>query len=92
VTVILENQALAEFAVIELISTKTASGASCSTCGGCTTKRRAGAAEDNAKLRTQAAARKSAQAKTEPVEDMAPAKPATTSEQGHASRVRRRRR
>jgi cell fate regulator YaaT (PSP1 superfamily) len=92
VTVILENQALAEFAVSELISTKTASGASCSTCGGCTTKRRAGAAEDNAKLRTQAAARKSAQAKTEPVEDMAPAKPATTSEQGHASRVRRRRR
>ncbi len=53
VTVMLENMALAEFAVLELISTKTASGSGCSTCGGCTVKRRASAEEDNAKARAQ---------------------------------------
>ena len=51
VTVMLENHALVEVAVGELISTKTAAGHSCSTCGGCTTKRRAGAEEDNARMR-----------------------------------------
>jgi cell fate regulator YaaT (PSP1 superfamily) len=48
VTVMLENHALVEVPVAELISTKAGSGHSCSTCGGCTTKRRAGAEEDNA--------------------------------------------
>jgi hypothetical protein len=51
VTVMLENHALVEVAVSELISTKTAAGHSCSTCGGCTTKRRASAEEDNARVR-----------------------------------------
>jgi len=58
VTVMLENHALVEVAVGELISTKSASGHSCSTCGGCTTKRRAGAEEDNAKMRAEASKRK----------------------------------
>ena len=56
VTVMLENKALSEFAVADLISSKSASGASCSTCGGCTVKRRAGAEEDNARIRQQRAA------------------------------------
>lgn len=54
VTVMLENHALVEVAVSDLISTKSASGQSCSTCGGCTTKRRASAEEDNAKMRAEA--------------------------------------
>lgn len=58
VTVMLENHALVELAVAELISTKSASGQSCSTCGGCTAKRRAGAEEDNAKTRAEAARRR----------------------------------
>ncbi len=57
VTVLLENQALAEFQVSELLSSKSAAGGSCSTCGGCTTKRRASAEEDNKRLREQMAAR-----------------------------------
>ncbi len=51
VTVKLGNQVLAEFTLDELVTTKTKSGAGCNTCGGCTTKRRASAAEDNAKMR-----------------------------------------
>lgn len=47
VTVLLENRVLAEFAVAELISSKSSSGAGCSTCGGCTVKRRAGADEQD---------------------------------------------
>jgi cell fate regulator YaaT (PSP1 superfamily) len=57
VTVMLENSVLAEFAVTELISSKSSSGGSCGTCGGCTVKRRASAEEDNALLRKQMAAR-----------------------------------
>jgi cell fate regulator YaaT (PSP1 superfamily) len=53
VTVMLENKALAEFRVEELIVSKSGSGASCSTCGGCTVKRRASAEEDNARLLAQ---------------------------------------
>ncbi|MDQ3249519.1 MAG: hypothetical protein M3Q45_10000, partial [Chloroflexota bacterium] len=53
VTVWLESKALAEFGVAELISSKTSSGGGCSTCGGCTVKRRAGAEEDNARLLAQ---------------------------------------
>jgi hypothetical protein len=45
VTVLLESNAIAEFTVDELLSTKSSSGGSCSTCGGCTAKRRAGASE-----------------------------------------------
>ena len=58
VTVMLENHAFVEVAVSELISTKSGAGQSCSTCGGCTTKRRAGAEEDNAKARAEAAKRR----------------------------------
>ena len=58
VTVMLENHALVEVAVSELISTKSASGQSCSTCGGCTAKRRSSADEDNARARAEAARRK----------------------------------
>jgi cell fate regulator YaaT (PSP1 superfamily) len=53
VTVFLEGNAIVEFSVDELMSNKTSSGNSCSTCGGCTTKRRAGAEQDNAKVRQQ---------------------------------------
>ncbi len=53
VTVQLEGAVLAEFNVAELLSSKTASGASCSTCGGCTVKRRASAEEDNKRVRQQ---------------------------------------
>ncbi|MBX2999013.1 MAG: stage 0 sporulation family protein [Caldilineaceae bacterium] len=49
VTVMLENNVLAEFSVEELITGKK-SGGSCGTCGGCTVKRRSTAEEDNAKL------------------------------------------
>ncbi len=53
VTVFLESNAIAEFMVDELLSTKSSSGASCSTCGGCTAKRRASAEEDNESERQQ---------------------------------------
>ena len=58
VTVMLENHAFVEVSVSELVSSKTASGHGCSTCGGCTVKRRAGAEEDNARARTEMAKRK----------------------------------
>lgn len=58
VTVMLENNVLAEFEVAELITGK--KGGSCGTCGGCTTKRRASAEEDNAKIR-EARAKESSQ-------------------------------
>lgn len=54
VTVMLQSSVLTEFAVADLISSKSASGAGCSTCGGCTVKRRASAEEDNARLRRAA--------------------------------------
>jgi hypothetical protein len=63
----LENSVLAEFAVTELISSKSSSGGSCGTCGGCTVKRRAGAEEDNALLRKQMAARARGEDKTDDV-------------------------
>lgn len=50
VTVMLDTSVLTEFAVADLITTKKSSSG-CSTCGGCTTKRRAGAEEANAKAR-----------------------------------------
>lgn len=56
VTVMLENKSLAEFAVGELIANKGGSGGGCSTCGGCTVKRRASAEEDNRRVRQQLAA------------------------------------
>jgi hypothetical protein len=49
VTVMLENMVLSEFAVSELISSKSG-GAGCGSCGGCTVKRRAGAEKDNEKM------------------------------------------
>lgn len=51
VTVMLESNVLTEFAVSDLVSTKSSGGSSGGTCGGCTAKRRAGAEEDNAKER-----------------------------------------
>ncbi len=60
VTVMLENMVLAEFAVTDLITSKSSSGGSCGTCGGCTVKRRASAEEDNALLRKQQAAARAA--------------------------------
>jgi cell fate regulator YaaT (PSP1 superfamily) len=62
VTVMLENMVMAEFVVSELVSSKSSSGGGCSTCGGCTVKRRASAEEDNAKVRKEMAARASAAA------------------------------
>lgn len=60
VTVFLESNAIAEFMVDELLSTKSSSGASCSTCGGCTTKRRASADEDNERERQQRSSKRKA--------------------------------
>lgn len=60
VTVLLESNAIAEFPVGELISSKSSSGSGCSTCGGCTVKRRASAEEDNARVRQQRAERQAA--------------------------------
>ena len=61
VTVMLEGQAMTEFAVEELLTSKSSSGAGCSTCGGCTAKRRAGAAADNAKAQAEREESKSSQ-------------------------------
>jgi hypothetical protein len=47
VTVILEGGVFAEFNTDELITSK--SGASCSTCGGCNTKRRSSGGKDSAR-------------------------------------------
>ena len=58
VTVFLESNAIAEFTVDELLSTKSTSGNSCSTCGGCTAKRRAGADDDNARSRQRRTSRR----------------------------------
>lgn len=52
VTVMLDTSVLTEFSVEDLITTKK-SGSGCNTCGGCTAKRRAGAEEDNAKVRAE---------------------------------------
>jgi cell fate regulator YaaT (PSP1 superfamily) len=69
VTVMLENHALVEVPVSELISTKSAAGHSCSTCGGCTTKRRASAEEDNARAKAEAAKRRQAAPSEEEAEE-----------------------
>jgi len=81
VTVMLENHALVEVAVAELISSKSSSGHGCSTCGGCTAKRRAGAEEDNARTRSEAARRKG----KKPGERAHPAEPAAATEQPEPS-------
>lgn len=83
VTVLLESNAIAEFAVGELIASKSSSGSGCSTCGGCTVKRRAGAEEDNAKVRQQRGERQAAP--PEVAED------AQTEEGGDPNKRRRRR-
>ncbi len=89
VTVMLENHALVEVAVTDLISTRSASGQSCSTCGGCTAKRRAGADEDNAKMRAEAAKRKQKKGGEHPQD----APPATSQhENGESSWQRKRKR
>lgn len=100
VTVMLEGQVFAEFNVAELISSKTAAGGSCSTCGGCTTKRRAGADEDNKRYREQKAQDAEAQAASEAqapsAEASAPDADESTEGEGEAhgstSKHRRRRR
>ena len=71
VTVMLENMVLAEFTVSDLISSKSASGGSCSTCGGCTVKRRAGAEADNIRARRRSARRAKPGEDQESVEDKA---------------------
>ena len=96
VTVMLENHALVEVAVAELISTKAASGHSCGTCGGCTTKRRAGAEEDNARQRADNARRKQRKEGESPEDAPAAESPAAAgprdSEEQADRRKRKRRR
>jgi len=94
VTVMLESHVLVEFNVSELISSKTASGQSCSTCGGCTVKRRASAEEDNARLRAEAAKRKQARGGEKPARPTPEesGKANDESKGGEAKRNRRRRR
>lgn len=84
VTVMLENMVLSEFPVTDLVSSKSSSGGGCSTCGGCTTKRRASAEADNARIRQQRAA-----AQARPDEQ---AEPSADGETGDKSRRHRRRR
>lgn len=94
VTVMLENHALVEVPVGDLISTKSASGQSCSTCGGCTSKRRASADEDNAKMRAEAARRKSRRegAPTPEQPDEGESTTAAQTEEQSSRRKRKRRR
>ena len=93
VTVMLENHVLVEFAVSDLISGKAASGQSCSTCGGCTVKRRASAEEDNAKVRDEAAKRKPARSSDKAVRPPASEESKAAEEsKGDDKRNRRRRR
>lgn len=84
VTVMLENMVLSEFSVADLITSKTSSGGGCSTCGGCTTKRRASAEADNARIRQQMAAQAAENAESEAKDEEA--------QPGDKSRRRRRRR
>jgi len=92
VTVMLENHALVEVSVAELISTKAVSGHSCSTCGGCTTKRRASAEEDNARTRAEHA-RQKAKKGSDADEANAPAEtPAPTSQRDSEDQAVRRKR
>jgi cell fate regulator YaaT (PSP1 superfamily) len=96
VTVMLENHALVEVLVAELIGTKTASGHSCSTCGGCTSKRRAGAEEDNARIRAENARRKARKggdtvAESTPAESPAPASQHDSEDQAERRKRKRRR-
>jgi cell fate regulator YaaT (PSP1 superfamily) len=84
VTVLLQSSVLSEFAVTDLITSKSASGAGCSTCGGCTVKRRAGAEEDNARARRAAA--------THDDNDAASSDPADSENAATAKRRRSRRR
>ena len=53
VTVLLESGVMTEFSMDELLASKTSSGAGCSTCGGCTVKRRASADADNERIRQE---------------------------------------
>ena len=85
VTVLLESNAIGEFAVGELISSKSSSGGGCSTCGGCTVKRRAGAEEDNARARQQRGERPPA-----PAEAADSTQTAESAEQNKRRRRRRR--
>ncbi len=86
VTVMLENMALTEFSVSDLMSSKSSSGGSCSTCGGCTAKRRASADADNARLRRQMDAQS-----TDEEEASAPEPQANNTGSSGKSRRRRRR-
>lgn len=88
VTVLLENKAFSEFAVTELISTKNAGAGGCSTCGGCTVKRRASAEEDNARLR-QPAGGKALTNQDEEVEPRLEGDVDPTAEHRHQRRRRR---
>jgi cell fate regulator YaaT (PSP1 superfamily) len=97
VTVMLENNVLAEFSVEELITGKK-SGGSCGTCGGCTVKRRSTAEEDNAKIlaaRAQAPAAKEDDIEDEPPVTSTPRnasqQPSSANRSGQARRKRRRR-
>jgi cell fate regulator YaaT (PSP1 superfamily) len=91
VTVMLENKALAEFAVSELIVNKSAAGGGCSTCGGCTVKRRASAEEDNARMRQHMAAQASSPAEADD-EDQADEASTETGDGATGSSPKRRRR
>ncbi len=72
VTVMLQGSVLSEFAVADLITSKSASGSGCSTCGGCTVKRRAGAEEDNARVRQAAAQGTKGDARPDAANEAAP--------------------
>jgi hypothetical protein len=94
VTVMLENHAFVEFPVTELIQSKSAAGGSCSTCGGCTVKRRASAEADNARARQAMAERRQQPTSRPPREDAGEqaAGAADSADQPSAKRKRRKRR
>ncbi len=58
VTVLLQSGVFTEFMLDELITSKGSAGGSCSTCGGCTVKRRASAEQDNARARKKSKRRR----------------------------------
>lgn len=63
-TIMLANRVFAEFAIEELLSTKSGSGGGCSTCGGCTVKRRASAGSESTSKQPSQASKRSKSAST----------------------------
>ncbi|MCB0116064.1 MAG: stage 0 sporulation family protein [Caldilineaceae bacterium] len=91
VTVWLENNVMAEFSIDELITGKK-SGGSCGSCGGCTAKRRAGAEEDNARVRAERESSRSGSSSSPDREEQSQSEDSNRKRSSQSRRKRRRRR